>query len=268
MDLLLAQNTSNLIVTEIDFDLVVRKKLLLVLNNNNIMSQIQPTVNNSMDMLPPTPTPTPVSNDKLTPLQLKTQLIEKYKVTVPGNASHCYRVINNTNNQSALYYISADLRNVDNTSSPLLPVMKYIADCHTNNTTENTSNNNISIPTLFISECVLVYMNKLHTNRLLSSLLYNDQCYFTNYLWCSYDMVNPNDRFGKQLLKNLSRYCLSGLLEYPTLVDRMNCFLLKELLNNTDIATSVTVNNRSQCITMLTAYNKIVSMEEKKRIAK
>lgn len=55
-------------------------------------------------------------------------------------------------------------------------------------------------PTLFISECVLVYLEELNTINLISA--FRDLC--PNAAWLSYDMINPHDPFGKTMLANIT----------------------------------------------------------------
>lgn len=64
-------------------------------------------------------------------------------------------------------------------------------------------------PTLFIAECVLVYIENDCINRLLSWMASK----FKNALFINYEMVNMNDTFGDVMLGNLrARGCsLSGI---------------------------------------------------------
>lgn len=66
-----------------------------------------------------------------------------------------------------------------------------------------------NLPTVFISECVLVYIESSYSNALLSWItsVFSD-CFFINY-----EQVNLNDRFGEIMLENLRlRHCdLLGL---------------------------------------------------------
>jgi O-methyltransferase involved in polyketide biosynthesis len=70
-------------------------------------------------------------------------------------------------------------------------------------------------PTLVITECVLVYMEQQHQQQLVQSL----KGMFEDLLWVSYDMVNPDDEFGRVMRRNLSAagFRLPGLLAFPSL---------------------------------------------------
>ncbi len=72
-------------------------------------------------------------------------------------------------------------------------------------------------PTLIITECVLVYLNKEETDA-LCSILSN---YFSHgrTVWVSYDMISPTDTYGQMMLKNLHKagFSLPGFIEFPTL---------------------------------------------------
>eukprot|EP00927_Polykrikos_kofoidii_P068206 TRINITY_DN63575_c0_g1_i1.p1 TRINITY_DN63575_c0_g1~~TRINITY_DN63575_c0_g1_i1.p1 ORF type:complete len:387 (-),score=76.13 TRINITY_DN63575_c0_g1_i1:96-1256(-) len=81
------------------------------------------------------------------------------------------------------------------------------------------------VPTLFIAECVLVYMQALHGDGIIkwageaipqapSTMLIYEQC-------------NPDDRFGKVMVDNLMRRgCpLLSIFEYPTIESQIQRFL-------------------------------------------
>lgn len=55
------------------------------------------------------------------------------------------------------------------------------------------------IPTLILSECVLVYLEKEQTENILNVL--GGLC--EDAAWISFDMVNPNDAFGRMMLSNI-----------------------------------------------------------------
>lgn len=67
------------------------------------------------------------------------------------------------------------------------------------------------VPTLFLAECVLVYMETVYSNALLSSL----GSTFEESMVIVYEQVNPGDAFGKQMMLNLRlRGCpLKGIIE-------------------------------------------------------
>lgn len=66
-----------------------------------------------------------------------------------------------------------------------------------------------SLPTLFLTECVLVYIESEHCSNLLKWL----SSHFQSSMIINYEQVNLNDRFGEVMLSNLrSRGCdLAGL---------------------------------------------------------
>mmetsp|Transcript_10523 Transcript_10523/g.27052 ORF Transcript_10523/g.27052 Transcript_10523/m.27052 type:complete len:306 (+) Transcript_10523:53-970(+) len=72
-----------------------------------------------------------------------------------------------------------------------------------------------SKPTLFVSECVLVYLETHQTTKLLATLAaaVTDGCYI------NYEMIQPHDAFGKVMVRNLeTRGCpLRGLEGCPDL---------------------------------------------------
>lgn len=56
-----------------------------------------------------------------------------------------------------------------------------------------------SLPTLFISECVLVYVENTHSQRLLLWI----SSKFQDALFVNYEQVNMMDRFGEVMMRNL-----------------------------------------------------------------
>jgi tRNA wybutosine-synthesizing protein 4 len=81
------------------------------------------------------------------------------------------------------------------------------------------------IPTLFLSECVLVYMQAMHGDSIIK--------------WCAsavssapsamivYEQFNPNDPFGTVMVENLmQRGCpLLSIFDYPTLESQRDRYL-------------------------------------------
>lgn len=66
-------------------------------------------------------------------------------------------------------------------------------------------------PTLFLAECVLVYMEEEHSNALLRNI----SSLFSESMLVVYEQVNPHDAFGKQMMLNLRlRGCpLKGIID-------------------------------------------------------
>lgn len=78
-----------------------------------------------------------------------------------------------------------------------------------------------TLPTLFLAECVLVYIESEHCSNLLKWL----SSHFSSSVIVNYEQVNMNDRFGDVMMCNLrSRGCdLAGVEACQTLdtqVDR------------------------------------------------
>lgn len=78
-----------------------------------------------------------------------------------------------------------------------------------------------SLPTIFLTECVLVYIEPIHCVNLLKWL----SGHFPSAVFINYEQVNMTDRFGDVMLSNLrSRGCtLEGVdacLTLDTQIDR------------------------------------------------
>ena len=133
-------------------------------------------------------------------------------------------------------------------------------------------------PTLILTECVLVYMDRESVEDICSCLAskFNTICNNMNQnnnnnnndpaledankgcygaIWVSYDMYNPNDRFGQVMLRNLRSRGISvpGFTQFPTLNDQIT-----RLTNNQWESAS--------SISMLQAFNDLISGKEKSRI--
>jgi len=153
----------------------------------------------------------------------------------------------------------------------------------------NYCNFNSYASTLIISECCLVYIEKEYVLELCSNL---NQILYHHTLWFSYDMINPNDIYGKQMLKNLTLagFKIPGFQDFPTLSDQSQRFLrnLNDTQNinnnNHNSSRSSDGNNNREIIidraynddknqwhdamsfTMRTYYEKMINNEEKKRL--
>lgn len=108
-------------------------------------------------------------------------------------------------------------------------------------------------PTLVITECVLVYLHDIDTVHLIQKL----SSHLKYGVWLSYDMLNPNDSFGKVMYRNITHagFQLPGFISFPTLESQRDRFTA----NGFDIANSCS---------MLQAYNNIISKEEKQRVSR
>jgi len=80
-----------------------------------------------------------------------------------------------------------------------------------------------SRPTLFVAECVLVYLEPEATRALLEAIAAS----FQTAMCTIYEQIGPEDAFGQMMLKNLQeRGCaLKGLLECPTLAAQIDRFV-------------------------------------------
>lgn len=108
----------------------------------------------------------------------------------------------------------------------------------------------IRLPTLFISECVLIYISPIESSKLISWIGET----FDNPSFVIYEQIRPNDPFGKMMAKNLEdQGCpLLSLHEYPELESQINRF--KNL--NWQHAEAITMND---------VYNKVLDQNENKR---
>lgn len=93
--------------------------------------------------------------------------------------------------------IGGDLRNVESTMERLRQVNKSEA------------------PTLVFAECVLVYLAPEHSDALIAALA----AAFPNLALLTYDVINPNDAFGREMTANLQSrgIVMRGVHQYPSL---------------------------------------------------
>lgn len=104
------------------------------------------------------------------------------------------------------HLIGVDLRNVGEVENKL-----------------NQAEINYSFPTLFISECVLVYIESDCVHRLLTWITSK----FSSSFFINYEMVNMNDIFGNVMMSNLrSRGCnLAGIVACKNLETQKDRFI-------------------------------------------
>ncbi|CAF1250912.1 unnamed protein product [Rotaria magnacalcarata] len=141
---------------------------------------------------------------------------------------------------SSLYTIlPADLRNTTQLDNQL----KLLA---TNSIIDFTK------PTLFLSECVLIYMSNEHSLNLLK---YLSQTFSQCCLFLNFEQINMNDRFGEIMFENLKqRSChLIGMESCQSL--NSQC----ERYKNTNYTSSF-------CLTLNEYYKKYLNINEKRRI--
>ncbi len=81
-----------------------------------------------------------------------------------------------------------------------------------------------SLPTLFISECVLVYVRPDESSRVIE---WAGNKFTGGSVIASYEQIHPNDPFGQTMIRNLkARGCsLLGLETYPDLPAHRDRFL-------------------------------------------
>uniref|UniRef100_A0A3B4A1Q1 Leucine carboxyl methyltransferase 1 n=1 Tax=Periophthalmus magnuspinnatus TaxID=409849 RepID=A0A3B4A1Q1_9GOBI len=82
---------------------------------------------------------------------------------------------------------------------------------------------NIKLPTVFVSECVLVYMSPTHSSNLVR---WASEMFHTA-MFISYEQVNMSDRFGQVMIENLQhRHCtLAGVQVCQSLDSQKERFL-------------------------------------------
>jgi len=119
---------------------------------------------------------------------------------------------------------------------------------------------NFGVPTLLISECVLVYMDRSSVQSLSSGIRNRFEAESgTNAkaLWLSYDMFNPEDRFGQIMRRNLRAggIHVPGFEDYPKIEDQSQRFLS-------------TGWQSTETISMLQAFRNMISAKERARIAR
>lgn len=215
---------------EIDFQRIVMSKIRIIkskralteLTLKNIKQDEQKSSNESDGFKIPAPMGPPSSMGP--PLSLP---------AVPSNQLSKF-----TSELHTLNYdlISVDLRNINE-------LEKKLTECYLDRT----------LPTLFIAECVLIYMNSTHSNSLLKYLSQNyEKCCFLNYEQC-----NLNDRFGEIMLSNMqARACeLLGVEACSSIDTQYNRFVSSGFNSNT-----------CQIITMTDYYKNKLDSSERYRI--
>ena len=108
------------------------------------------------------------------------------------------------------------------------------------------------LPTLFLAECVLMYMKPMHSDALLkfSATAFKGARYFVNY-----EPINPNDAFGAQMVRNIAARGspLLGIDAYPDVQSQKQRFVHAGW---SDVNASA----------MLDAFNRTVSRTEQMRL--
>ena len=107
--------------------------------------------------------------------------------------------------------------------------------------------------TIIIAECLLCYLNS-DDIRILTECL---SSYFQNAVLIYYDLINPNDEFGKVMIRNLKVFrniILPSFEDCPSLkshIQRSNDYGFK---------------TRNICIDMLTYFNTIIPIKEQSQM--
>jgi len=80
-------------------------------------------------------------------------------------------------------------------------------------------------PTIFISECVLVYMQSIHGDNIIQWA--NEAVPHAPCAMVCYEQTNPKDNFGKMMVDNLMlRGCpLLSIYDYPTMQNQKDRYL-------------------------------------------
>ncbi|KAF6212746.1 hypothetical protein GE061_010454, partial [Apolygus lucorum] len=123
----------------------------------------------------------------------KCYTIKRSKVLLDGLGTDGEVRLSSTELHGGNYHlVGADLRNLNEVATKL-----------------RESEVNFNLPTLFLSECVLVYIESSSVSNLLSWIMSR----FTSCMFINYEQVNMCDRFGEIMLENLrARGCpLSGV---------------------------------------------------------
>ncbi|CAO3632260.1 unnamed protein product [Cunninghamella echinulata] len=111
----------------------------------------------------------------------------------------------------------------------------------------------VNAPTLFISECVFIYLPPEHTTHILQWITQS----MAHPLFTLYEQIRPDDSFGKVMIRNLQdqNIELKGIHAFPTLLHQENRF--RDL--GWDYAKAVTIN---------TLHDSFLNSENKARISK
>lgn len=112
-------------------------------------------------------------------------------------------------------------------------------------------NLNFSKPTILISECLLVYLEKNSTVEILKNFTGN----FQNLILFIYDLVNPNDGFGKEMEMNLleRNIKIPGLKQVPDCLSQTNRLIESNFTN-------------AKVVDMLIYYRNYINKQEIHRI--
>jgi tRNA wybutosine-synthesizing protein 4 len=110
-----------------------------------------------------------------------------------------------------------------------------------------------SLPTLFVSECVLVYVTPQASGELIAWAGNT----FSKSAFCTYEQILPDDAFGSMMIRNLKSRGIElvGIHGHPTLLSQIERFKNRSW-------------KRVEAFDMLNVYHKLLSPTELKRIEK
>ena len=135
--------------------------------------------------------------------------------------------------------LPADLRD----TVQLQTQLKFLSDRHIID---------FSKPTLFLSECVLIYMSSEHSLNLLS---YLSNAFASSCLFLNFEQINMNDRFGEIMCENLKQRSCHLIGMDPCQSKATQC--QRYLTSNFTAA---------QCMTLNEFYRTHLNAREKQRI--
>lgn len=114
-------------------------------------------------------------------------------------------------------------------------------------------NIDFSKPTIVLSECLLVYIDKESTINILKTINKN----FSNLIFFLYDLIGPEDNFGKEMEINLAdrNIRIPGFEQVP------NCKAQEKRLLDSDF-------QKAKVVDMLDYYRHYINKQELHRIEK
>jgi tRNA wybutosine-synthesizing protein 4 len=216
---LYSKKDESLHLFEVDFEKIIRRKVATCLNDQVIRQLLIPIPGDNLDTSQHVTDHTLI--DSKTPLSTGKGIV--------GSTPLRYSFRN-------IHFLCGDLRDAKRVIIGLLD-----------------AGLDVTAPTLILTECVMVYLEKNDTENLcleFSSLL-------SDAAWVTYDMISPHDVFGKTMLRNLTagRFNVPGFVDFPTLESQTGRFLR-------------TGWSEARCINMLSVYDNYISIEERRRVAR
>lgn len=224
----LEQKHAGLKIFEVDFQEVITKKALALLSEESICNVISSSTHlpSSSSTVMPSVIKSIVSPSKLSLMHGKMmEILSPYKIPNGFKLGDTYTLL------------ALDLRSSDGSDDIITALVSSGLD--------------ITIPTIIITECVMVYIDKVYTDRLVSQF---SQLY--DAAWITYDMINPTDAFGRTMSSNLklAGFQVPGFHYCPSNASLENRF------------TEIGAWEESVSLTMLQVYNKFLTKEDAHRI--